>query len=62
MHTEDEREERPDAGHLADDVVRKKAANAAVKKKNSQFDLYGVLYFGCTSENTAGTRPSRLME
>src|ERR1051325_11748987 len=27
-----------------------KAANSPVNTKNSMFDLYGVRYFGCTSE------------
>ena len=39
-----------------------KAAKSAVKTKNSQFDLYGVLKRGCTSEKTFGTRPSWLIE
>ena len=38
------------------------AANSAVNTKNSMFDLYGVWYFGCTSEKTFGTRPSWLIE
>src|SRR5947199_10039272 len=38
------------------------AAKIAVKKKNSQFDLYGVLKRGCTSEKTFGNRPSWHME
>ena len=36
--------------------------NSAVKTKNVQFDLYGVRCFGCRSENSFGTRPSRLIE
>src|SRR6266487_6284185 len=38
------------------------AAKDPTNKKNIQFDLYGVLCFGCTSEKTLGTNPSRLME
>src|SRR5258707_2985634 len=38
------------------------APNSAVNTKNSMLDFHGVLYFGCTSENTGGTRPSRLIE
>ena len=36
---EHEREQRPDARHLADDVTGMKAANSAVRMKKSQFDL-----------------------
>src|SRR2546430_2673499 len=38
------------------------AANKPVKMKNNMFDLYGVLYRGCTSEKILGTSPSRLIE
>src|SRR5262249_47299773 len=38
------------------------AANSDVNTKNSRFDLYGVRYFGWTSEKTFGTRPSWLIE
>src|SRR4030095_9455143 len=40
----------------------RKAANSEVNTKNNMFDLYGVLYFGWTSEKTRGTRPSWLIE
>src|SRR3954451_13303778 len=36
-------------------------ANKDAKTKNIMFDLYGVLYFGCTSEKTFGTNPSLLI-
>src|SRR6266487_2378063 len=36
-------------------------ANNAESTKNIAFDLYGVLYLGCTSEKTFGTNPSRLI-
>src|SRR5689334_15153391 len=38
------------------------AANNDVNTKNSMFDLYGVLNFGWTCENTFGTSPSWLIE
>src|SRR5438067_11309315 len=38
------------------------AANAPTKPKNKKLALYGVRYFGWTSENTFGTRPSRDIE
>src|SRR4030095_4507697 len=37
-------------------------ANKADITKNIMLDLYGVLNFGCTSEKTFGTKPSRLIE
>ena len=39
-----------------------KPANKADITKNIRLDLYGVLYFGCTSEKALGTNPSRLIE
>ena len=38
------------------------AAKSAVKTKNTMFDFHGVRYLGCTSEKTAGTSPSQLIE
>src|SRR6185312_16120072 len=39
-----------------------KPANAPTSTKNTMFALYGVKYFGWTSENIFGTRPSRDIE
>ena len=39
-----------------------KAANAPTKANNTQFDLNGVLYFGCKSENIFGSKPSLAIE
>ena len=37
-------------------------ANAPTNKNNIAFDLYGVLNFGCNSENTFGSKPSFAIE
>ena len=37
------------------------AANKPTSTRMIRFALYGVLYFGCTSLNTFGNKPSRLM-
>src|SRR3569623_1419466 len=39
-----------------------KPANAPTRTKNTRFALYGVKYFGWTSENIFGTSPSRDIE
>ena len=39
-----------------------KAAKAPTKANNTQFDLNGVLYFGCKSENNFGSKPSLAIE